>query len=717
MNLKSLLFAAGLCIGAGASAQVGTGKMRQMSLEIKPRLHAVKHAPQWLDRPLRAADVRKAAGEKAVNEPAKALPARAGSSAGGKQKLDSIVTINPDGSYGSLQCYEYDSDGRETKSTNSYWDAAAGTWGEPVVQYDYVWTDDGLLLSEQSMIYDMGSRVEYKYNGQGLKTEQINYHTDYDGNWVAESKGEYDYDDAGNLIEETYYSWNADKHLTGYTRDGMRQVNRQTDAEGGWVAESKGEYDYDDAGNLIEETLYSWDGSQWQPDTRNCTSWDAKKRQTGYTGYAWDGTQWAGTEKYDCVWYDGPSDPETQYQEDADTRRMTYSGDYFWVDGRWQLYHVFTNDIAGDGRLMGQSDNYYDRRSGTWCGGDDWDGRLNACSTLNIRRTFNERGHHVLVETWKCLPDSAGWVLLGSNPTEWTYDEEGNREGLTKYVNYVYDDEYNKTGETCTEQTWYGYNADNYLTWILEQYMGESGDMEGLYEEKYGYDDNNKIIYTYEWDWVDGVRRPLSCVLNTYDTDGNLTEIVLMIGDRAGMRSQGSPLRSAALNPEDKEGWVNSVRETREYVNDVLVANHNYRWADGEWATNYGSVTEYDFDVPSADLCLPDDWEEPYKVNRTYSLNADGNNGWSVFTANYFYSDNTATGIGGATATGETGIGIRLSGDMLTITAGGDVSVSIYSVGGACVKTSSEKSVYVGDMPAGIYIVAVNGYKTKIVKS
>ena len=323
----------------------------------------------------------------------------------------------------------------------------------------------------------------------------------------------------------------------------------------------------------------------------------------------------------------------------------------------------------------------------------------------------------MLVETWKCLPDSAGWVLLGSNPTEWTYDEEGNREGLTKYVNYVYDDEYNKTGETCTEQTWYGYNADNYLTWILEQYMGESGDMEGLYEEKYGYDDNNKIIYTYEWDWVDGVRRPLSCVLNTYDTDGNLTEIVLMSGDRAGMRSQGAPLRSAALNPEDKEGWVNSVRETREYANDVLVANHSYRWADGEWTTNYGSVTEYDFDVPSADLCLPEDWEDPYKVNRTYSLNADGNNGWMVFTNNYFYSENTATGIGGAGATGGTGIGVRLSGDMLTITAGGDVSVSIYGVDGTLVKTAAEKTVYVGDMPAGIYIVAVNGYKTKIVKS
>ena len=34
-----------------------------------------------------------------------------------------------------------------------------------------------------------------------------------------------------------------------------------------------------------------------------------------------------------------------------------------------------------------------------------------------------------------------------------------------------------------------------------------------------------------------------------------------------------------------------------------------------------------------------------------------------------------------------------------------------------CVRTSAEKSVYVGDMPSGIYVVAVNGYKTKVVKN
>ena len=146
------------------------------------------------------------------------------------------------------------------------------------------------------------------------------------------------------------------------------------------------------------------------------------------------------------------------------------------------------------------------------------------------------------------------------------------------------------------------------------------------------------------------------------------------------------------------------------------MARRSYKWTNEEWTTNSGQVVEYDFDVPSSDACFPEGWTDPYKINWIEDIYGDGSNGWMATTRNYFYSENTATAIAGATATGETGIGVRLSGDMLTITADGDVSVSIYGVGGTLVKTAAEKTVYVGDMPAGIYIVAVNGYKTKIVK-
>ena len=54
--------------------------------------------------------------------------------------------------------------------------------------------------------------------------------------------------------------------------------------------------------------------------------------------------------------------------------------------------------------------------------------------------------------------------------------------------------------------------------------------------------------------------------------------------------------------------------------------------------------------------------------------------------------------------------------DKIEVIAEGNVKINIYSVGGTCVKSSSEKSVYIGDLPLGVYIVTVNGYKTKLAK-
>ncbi len=68
--------------------------------------------------------------------------------------------------------------------------------------------------------------------------------------------------------------------------------------------------------------------------------------------------------------------------------------------------------------------------------------------------------------------------------------------------------------------------------------------------------------------------------------------------------------------------------------------------------------------------------------------------------------------------TGTTVAGVKVSyaGDVITIAATGDVDVKVYNAGGACVKTTSEKTVDMGGQPSGVYIVKVNGHTTKIVK-
>lgn len=668
MDLRTLLFAAGTCFCMGATAQVTNGFALSMDTKLEPKLHKVEVNGLMKNPAKFTARDRAAIGTVAVRPAAKA-PAYAPREAEGKERLDSIVQTNPDGSNSALQYFAYNEAGKEIHREVSYWNASTNAWDEPQEVYDYEWNDEGLIVSQQGLAYGTGVRYEYKYNDQSLGIEQVNY---------------------------------------------------QLGTDGGWEKVSKGEYAYDDLGNMVEETIYAWDGSQWVPNSHNLATWDAKKRQTCYAGYVWDGAQWVGSERYDYVWFDGPIDPDAQYVEGIETDRMTYKGNFTWVDGKWAQYYFFTNEIDEDGRLTGQSEHYYNRQSGKWCGGDNWDGMLGYYDTWKSRHTYNDRHHRVLDEMWYCMPDSTGWQQAAKSPTTWEYDEEGNRTGLIRYVNYNYDAEGNFIGESCSQQTHYGYNAANLKTWVVEQLVAEDGTETSLFEEKYTYDDDNNLLKVLIWDWVDGERTQTSYTEYKYDADGNLVESVSKVGESTGggiVPIGVKAHRGPAIDPEDEEGWVNSALWTYEYKNGTLVDKRGYMWMNEEWTTNTGQVVDYDFDVPSADAYFPEGWQDPYKINWIEDLYADGSNGWMVMRRDYFYSEHTATAIAGVASDGDTDVNVSYTADRINISAPGEVSVSIYGVDGTCVRTSAEKSVYVGDMPAGIYVVTVNGHATKIVKN
>lgn len=82
----------------------------------------------------------------------------------------------------------------------------------------------------------------------------------------------------------------------------------------------------------------------------------------------------------------------------------------------------------------------------------------------------------------------------------------------------------------------------------------------------------------------------------------------------------------------------------------------------------------------------------------------------------YYYSETLPSGINNVTSDGDEGISVSYTADRLEITADGNVTVNIYGAGGMLVRKSSSKTVYIGDMPSGLYIVNVNGYKTKFIK-
>ena len=171
-----------------------------------------------------------------------------------------------------------------------------------------------------------------------------------------------------------------------------------------------------------------------------------------------------------------------------------------------------------------------------------------------------------------------------------------------------------------------------------------------------------------------------------------------------------------AIEPEDEEGWVNSTRVVYAYENGTFVQSHSYRWSNGEWMTNKGQEVVYDFNVTSQDAYFPEGWADPYKINTIDDLYGDGNNGWLKQRRTYYYSEHIPSGLSTVTTVAGGDVAVVYVDDKIEVSAEGNVKINIYSVGGTCVKSSSEKSVYIGDLPSGVYIVTVNGYKTKLAK-
>ena len=639
--------------------------MAKSGTAIEPKLHPVKMSTDIMrpgERP-RHSVIQKAESVTKMQEGEFLRPRKLPTETAGKLKLDSIVITNVDGSNSTKMVFEYNGKGKETSRHNYTWDTSTSTWGTPVEEYGWTWREDGFIISEWVKGYGQGTRYDYEYNDQNL---------------------------------------------------GVKKTTFTLDEEGNWVNSNMGTYVYDEAGNMVEEYVYLWNGQDWTNSVHNIASWDGKKRQTMYEGYSWDGSRWVGTSKAEYVWFDGPYDPNMQ--EETNKERMTYKFDYFWTGDRFEPYYIFINKIRDDGRLVGQSERFYNRNIGKWSGGDDWDGKLGSYRTWEGSFTLDEHGNQTYVETMACLPDSSQWISLGISTFDWTYAADGSRDGLEQVIQYNYDKDNNKIGETLNQQLYYAYNARNKKTWLLQQVANGTA-MEDLFEEKYVYDNNGNLTSSMVWDWVDGKRTPTSWTKYSYNENDELVEFIGLIGG-SGMTPLGVPkFRGKDVTDEDEQGWTNSSRWTYAYSNGVLVDKKGYMWRNDAWNTNNGQEVEYDWDYPSADAIFPNGWTDPYKINVLRDVYGDGNNGWLAMTRNYYYSELNTSDINAMPHVGKhVKVHPSCVTDNLYVEADGDVHVNIYGVGGMKVLSTSEKVIPMTGMAAGLYIVDVNGYKVKVLK-
>lgn len=240
---------------------------------IKPRLHAIyvpaqeRKGPEMLKR-IQAMAAEKPAGRFDFGDEA---PARARIEAQNKTKqLENIVTTE-NGVEVARQRFEYFSNGLSHLRINEF---REGDGWNAVEEYGYEWDEDGYCTSQWGCTYDgmSGMKNEFTYNDRKLGIEKlVSYYNNYE--WVPSEKGEYEYDEYGNITQEELSMYDPDKGM--------------------WMSITLNKATWDAFGHQTSFATFSWDGNDWVPtDDRQTCDYDTSGRVTRYGFELWNNGEW-----------------------------------------------------------------------------------------------------------------------------------------------------------------------------------------------------------------------------------------------------------------------------------------------------------------------------------------------------------------------------------------------------------------------------------------
>lgn len=548
-------------------------------------------------------------------------------------QLDSIIGTEPNGSNYTRQYFIYDEEGRLIKRMNSYWNASTHSW-ETVEEYNYEWDKDGYVLMQSLESYGQGQRIEYVYNDRKL---------------------------------------------------GIEQVISFLDGNNNWIKSEKGEYQYDDRGNMTDEMIYLWTGNEWYNVTHSTATYDDQNRQTSILMLSWDGAGWNGELKEDYAWHS------------AD--KLSYKGMYRWIPEtkEWLLVDVFEQEFNQAGQLTVQKRKFWNEDRQNWTGEYNSWGTSEICITYKAKITYDERGRTTLQQHNECYNNGAEWFTISEMITKWT---DGLADGAyeSEMNAYLYD--YNTKKKTWNQREYGRYDAQGRLIWFLNQMQNMAAtEMNDNYEEKYEYDAKGNLIYSAVWDWIDGVRTPNIEERNTYDADNNIIESFYREAEGGGSIPFGAPQMAPGHEPQDDEGWKNTSHFTYKYENGCRIEKLAWRWNESDWSTNFGEATKYDWSIPATELITPLGWADPYKIDFTYNYTGDGNGGWFINTNTYFYAVRP-TGIYN-TPSGN----LSFSNNILKTTGGNQIENRIYDVTGKLVYQGNHPEEDLNHLNKGIYVV------------
>lgn len=661
-----------MCIGAGAYAQVGANSLSTLQAKIEPRLHSAvnTHLSLSVPSPARSGE----APAFSFRPMSRCLPAgcelKAGSSvrtAGARPKLLSVRQLR------ELAVVE------KKQRLDSIFTTLGSTGGKYSKQV-FTFDSEGLPVRRVNSMYDEASKTF-------VPVEEYGFEWDADGyclsQWMSSDiymsgeRHDYTYNDRKLGITQTIYV-------------------KAADGSGAWEPVCTSAYKYDDSGNIIEEQVSNWNPGtgKYEPVQLNRATWNEAGLQTLFEPYVWNGTGWQGVD-------------ERQEYSWIDRNHMTQCKSSIWNSekGEWIYYCNLEQDFNENKDLLRREKRFYNAERADWSGCCVWNGTY--YENEKTVMSYDAKGRYLQALSYKgSSPD--GYTLGAKADVEWTDNADGTSRSVEYSELYVGEGDKRPGYRTTTEL-----DADGRVTRVLdEMYSYATNTLLKDSERECAYDKDGNLLFERNYVFDDdeaNARKPELSVEFTYDSFGNVVDQVNRTGG-GGWIPMGAPAK-------DGEAWTNSTRFTYAYVNDtVRVGKTMYLWKADEWQLNTDDLVEYDFETPMSEILA---WPglDTYHTILSTSSYLTINGVYDGYINKYCYSMLNPTAIGGVNAEKAA---VRVYPVMVdngfTVDAPASAKVGVYDMGGTLVKQARPGYISASGLTAGLYIVSVDGYKTKIVK-
>jgi hypothetical protein len=538
--------------------------------------------------------------------------------------------------------------------------------------------EDENKVSLQSFTYDTYSHPvsSLNYTWNGMKNI-----------WEFYSQNTYLWDEKGNCFEylEQFYDSTGTKYIRSYNDDGtIKNIYSYTaDQTGTWTGSQAVEYEYDNAKHIIKETHSWYDTSipDWVLTYKVEATYDELGRQTSGAQLNWDGSKWVGN-----------SDKQS-YQYDENNNIIEVKG-YKWKDdiNDWQEYYRETSTYEGK-KLKEELTEYWNSTTQTWNGLSDDN------YNIKVEYFYDKQDRDTLDKITWLYED--GWRMKGYYNTVYTDNADGSyntvltknyyhREG-TEDVGvpvYRYYHRYMPKGQMKYE-LWQRY--DSSVGWInceedSATYYNEDGHTDEVFQYKWSSPTSDrenvtyaKYLYNNSWKWVDALFK---------QPDSN-----------------------------DKTKWVNEMHFVWTFDNDTTQTSVVlYGWDNDNWYEDQELTYTFDYNMPLDNVLSWVDFSADNVFHKLLTKKSKSS-GYDPVDYTYYYTPITADAI--ATLNNE---GNKITvypnpvADILYISSNDNVNVKLFNACGALVKRTTDKSINVQNLSRGIYIVDVNGVRTKIIK-